>query len=102
MIRNVSLVLLLSLLGVLVALPTWAAQGASPQQSGAVTDGTVNINTASKAELMKLVGIGPVTAERIIRYRDTKGLFERPEDVQKVRGVGNAIWERNRSLIRVK
>lgn len=101
MIRN-ALLALLSLLVVLAASPAWAAQEGSSQESAAAADGGVNVNTASKAELMKLVGIGPVTAERIIRYRDANGPFEKPEDVQKVRGVGNAIWERNRSLITVK
>ena len=32
----------------------------------------VNINTASKEELTALTGVGPVTAERIIEYRQKK------------------------------
>ncbi len=38
-------------------------------------EGKININTATKEELMKLPGVGEVTAENIINYREKSGGF---------------------------
>ena len=51
----------------------------------------VNINTATKAELESLNGIGPVKAQAIIDYRTKNGPFKSLEDVDKVPGVGAGI-----------
>ena len=48
----------------------------------------VNINTAVKQELMALPKIGPVTAERIIRFRDDFGPFQSIDDLAKIKGIG--------------
>ena len=52
----------------------------------------VNINQAGINELVSLPGIGPVTAEKIIKYRE-ENLFLRIEDIQKVPGIGPATFE---------
>jgi len=52
----------------------------------------VNINQASINELVSLPGIGPVTAEKIISYRE-QHLFTRVEEIQKVPGIGPATFE---------
>jgi competence protein ComEA len=52
----------------------------------------VNINQASLDELISLPGIGPVTAEKIISYREEQ-LFSRVEEIQKVPGIGPATYE---------
>lgn len=54
----------------------------------------VNINTATKEELMKLPGIGEKTAERIIRHRQTYGEFKRIEDIMNVGGIGQKKFEK--------
>src|SRR5207249_10063626 len=59
-------------------------------------DTKVNINTAGLKELMGLSGIGHKVAERIVEYRDTHGPFKKPEDLKKVEGVGQGVWDRNR------
>ncbi len=61
----------------------------------------VNINTASKAELMTLPGVGEVIAERILEYRRHKR-FETPEELMEVKGIGPKKFERLRPYIRVE
>lgn len=48
----------------------------------------ININTATKAELVSLEGIGEVLADRIIEYRETNGPFQSPQDLLNVHGIG--------------
>jgi competence protein ComEA len=62
----------------------------------------VNINTAGVKELMTLTGVGRKAAERIVAYREARGPFKRPDDVKKVEGVGEAVWEKNRPRIVVR
>ena len=61
----------------------------------------VNINTATAAELDALPGIGPVLAGRIIDYREAYGGFRSPEELSKVKGIGEAILEEILDLITV-
>ena len=63
--------------------------------------GKVNINTDSKEELMTLHNIGDVVAERIIEYRKAHP-FQTPEDIMKVKGVGDKTFEANKDRIIVK
>lgn len=73
-----------------------------PVGLGAATAGTVNINTASQAELETLPGIGPTRAQAIIAHRTQHGPFARIEDIQNVTGIGEKTFESMRSLIRVR
>ena len=52
------------------------------------TDILLDINTASKAQLMELPGIGEEIAERIIQYRTENGPFEAIQDLLNVKGIG--------------
>lgn len=49
----------------------------------------VNINTADKAMLTLLPGIGPVTAEAILAYRKDNGDFKSIDELTKVKGIGD-------------
>lgn len=64
--------------------------------------GLININTASAAQLETLKGIGPVLAQRIIEYRESKGGFKTIEDITKVRGIGASVYNDIWMLISVE
>lgn len=75
-------------IAVLFAAQPYAAAGQSkssgrPAAKPAVT-GTININTASAAELQTLPGIGAKTAERIVEYRQKNGLFKKVEEILEI------------------
>ena len=61
------------------------SSGSSSQQSGFPVD----INSADLAGLQTVPGIGPVTAQRIIDYRQQNGRFQRLEDLLLISGIGD-------------
>jgi competence protein ComEA len=63
--------------------------------------GRINLNTATRAELESLPGIGPVLAQRIIDYREANGPFQTLEDLLKVEGVGPSLLNKIRDLVEV-
>lgn len=58
----------------------------------------VNINTADKKELMTLDGIGAKKAEAIIKYR-TNNKFNSIEDLKKVDGIGDKLFDKIKDKI---
>ncbi|SNX55171.1 helix-hairpin-helix domain-containing protein [Thermoanaerobacterium sp. RBIITD] len=64
-------------------------------------DGKININTASKAELDTLPGIGEVTAQRIIDFREQHGKFQKIEDIMNVSRIGPKLFEQIKDKITV-
>ena len=69
--------------------------------SGKSEDGRVNLNTASKQELMSLSGIGESRAEAIIRYREENGGFQSIEEIKKIEGIKEGIFEKIKNDITV-
>lgn len=66
-----------------------------------VGQGKVNINTATKEELMTLNGIGESKAIAIIEYRNTNGNFKTIEDLKNVSGIGDSAFEKIKDNITV-
>lgn len=62
---------------------------------------TMNINTASAADLDKIPGIGPTKAQAIVDYRTQNGNFKSIEDVQKVKGIKAATFAKIKDYIKV-
>lgn len=48
----------------------------------------VNLNTATSAELQQVPGIGPATAEKILKMRKSYGRFKSVNDLLAIRGIG--------------
>lgn len=65
-------------------------------------DGLVDLNHATKEELMTLPWIGEVRAEAIIAYRTANGPYTSIEDVMNVRGIKEGIFRKISKLICVK
>lgn len=61
----------------------------------------ININTASKEELMTLPGIGEAKAESIISFRNENGHFDSIEDIMKISGIKEGAFEKIKSYITV-
>ncbi len=61
--------------------------------------GLVNINTATKAELMGLSGIGEVKALAIIAYRQEQGGFKNIEEIMQISGIGEKTFEKLKPFI---
>lgn len=87
-----------SVLGGSLLMPLERAQ-AAPAVEKAAKPVLVSINKADSGELEAVRGIGPALAERIVRYREANGRFERLEDLVRVPGIGQGKFERIREEI---
>ena len=61
----------------------------------------VNINTASKEELMTLPGIGESKALAILAYRQQNGPFSNLEDLKKVEGIKDGVFSKMKAYIEI-
>jgi competence protein ComEA len=59
----------------------------------------LDLNRASREELERLPGIGPVMAGRILTLREKMGRFRGLEELRSVRGIGSATIERLRPFV---
>ena len=80
------------------AVKTAAAESA--KAAGATAEsGVVNLNTADMAELEKLHGVGPKTAQAIIDFRDSQGEFTSPDQLLAIKGIGEKTLAKMRDQI---
>lgn len=71
------------------------------EESQSKQSGKVNINNASKEELMTLPGVGEAKAESIIKYRKEKGTFRKIEDIMQISGIKEGLFEKIKDLITI-
>jgi len=72
-----------------------------PADGEAPSPEPVDLNRANTSDLMRLPGIGPMLAARIVESRDTDGPFASPEDLRRVRGLHRRTLDRLRPLVTV-
>jgi competence protein ComEA len=76
-----------------------AAPGAPPAEDPAAAAGPVHLNTATVEQLDELPGVGPVTAQKIVDYREQHGAFSSVDDLDAIPGIGPARLEQLRDLV---
>ncbi|MGN5726193.1 ComEA family DNA-binding protein [Acinetobacter calcoaceticus] len=77
------------------------ASRSSAPKSSTMTDssGQVHLNQASIDELQKLKGIGEKKAQSIVEYRQKNGGFKNIDEFKSVKGIGPAIFEKNKARL---
>lgn len=89
---------------------TYSAAGGSGRESahngfiagqGGAQDGRVDLNSATKEQLMTLPGIGESRAAAIIAYREEHGGFSDTKELMNVSGIKQGVYEQLKELIRV-
>ncbi|MCP3875690.1 MAG: helix-hairpin-helix domain-containing protein [Desulfobacteraceae bacterium] len=88
-VKKISIIILAGILLVAMSQPILASKG------------KVNINTATKKELVVLKHVGDKTADKIIEYRKAHP-FQKAEDIMNVKGIGQKVFDANKDLIVVK
>lgn len=66
-----------------------------------VDDGLVNINTATRDELMTLPGVGESKADAIIKYREENGGFETISQIMNISGIKDGLFNKIKDKIKV-
>ena len=75
----------------MITIPSKSKKTVNDNNMAATEDSSkININSADKNALMSLSGIGEVTANKILEYRERNGPFSSIEDIKSVSGIGEA------------
>ena len=64
-------------------------------------EGLVDVNNAGKDEIIKIPGVGPALAERIITFRENNGSFTGKQDILKVSGIGEKKFKIIKKYIKI-
>jgi competence protein ComEA len=81
-----------------IVVPRRGAVGVAAP-SGSVGGGPVHLNSATLEQLDALPGVGPVTAQKILAYRQEHGAFGSVDELDAVPGIGPARLEQLRELV---
>ena len=80
----------------------WAGQPkATLQMERQNPASVVNVNKATAEELDAIRGVGPVLADRIIKYREQNGAFKNVDELTKVRGINGSKFKKIKEQITV-
>ena len=90
-----------NLIGIVGESSGVGGQSITDTGSDTSSDGKVNINTASEAELCNIPGIGAVRAAAIVAYRQEKGSFSTIEDIMNVSGIKEGTYEKIKDSIKI-
>ena len=82
-----------------VMVPARGAGGGVASAGGAAEDGPISLGSASVEQLDTIDGIGPVTAAKIVEYRDQHGGLASVDQLDRVSGIGPATMESLRARL---
>jgi competence protein ComEA len=82
-----------------VVVPGKGAGGATAASGGAADEGPISLGTATLEQLDTIEGIGPVTAQKIIEFRDQHGGLSSVEQLNEVNGIGPSTMQTLRSAL---
>jgi competence protein ComEA len=85
----------------IIARPS-APASTAPPPSAATTSGKLDLNSATQRQLEDLPGIGPVTSQRILDYRDKNGRFVAIEELKEAKLVNNPTYERIKEMVEAR
>ena len=74
---------------------------AGSQAGGQKEEGKVNLNEASREELMTLPGVGEAKADSILSYREENGGFDSIEEIMEISGIKEGVFEKMKDKITV-
>ena len=77
------------------------SSGGAPSDAPGISSGKININTADTVLLQQLTGVGPVTAQKIVDYREQNGQFGSIEELKNVSGIGDKTFEKMRDEVTI-
>lgn len=78
-----------------------AGNATTGDAAGKEDGGLVNLNTADEKALDALPGVGPATARKIIEYRESEGGFQSTEDLMKIKGIGQAKYDKLKDKVTI-
>lgn len=78
-----------------------AAPGLAPIGPGSAPTGTLDLNTATVAQLDALPGVGPVLAQHILDWRTEHGRFDSVDQLNGVTGIGDSKFADLKPLVTV-
>lgn len=82
-----------------VVVPERAPAGAPGASVATAEDGPISLGTATVEQLEEIDGIGPVTAEDIVKFRDEHGGLSSVDQLDQVPGIGPATMEALRARL---
>ena len=85
--------------GTQIVVPARASAASTGGNSPAAPAGPVHLNTATLEDLDALPGVGPVTAQKILDYRQQHGAFANIDELDAIPGIGPARLDQLRNLV---
>lgn len=82
-----------------VVVPKKGPGGVGVATAGAAEDGPISLGAATAEQLDTIDGIGPVTAQKIIEYRDQRGGLASVDQLDQVSGIGPATMQSLRARL---
>jgi competence protein ComEA len=82
-----------------VMVPKWGSGGSIAATGLAAEDAPISLGSASVEQLDTIDGIGPVTAAKIVEYRDQHGGLASVDQLDRVSGIGPATMESLRARL---